>query len=245
MKMEAVPGSLTIILPTYNEAENLEEFIPRIEDAFSGRPFGILVVDDDSPDGTADVARKLGQRYGNIDVLIPAKREGLGAALRAGYDHATTEFILSSDADQSFLVEDMMRLYETIQERGDDLVQGTRHQEGGYYEVTGFRIRLKKLISVLGNLIVTRLARLPVTDCSANFRIIRKDAWERIETQETTNTLLFEMIFKAHHGGFRVSTIPVTFNDRRLGESKLNFGIEIPTFLIRMLYHVTRHRLSR
>jgi dolichol-phosphate mannosyltransferase len=235
---------LTIILPTYNEAANIAELVPRIEECFAGHAFRILVVDDASPDGTAAVAARLGERYGNVEVLTPPVRKGLGAALRYGYDYARTPYILSSDADLSFSPEQMLQLYETILERGDDLVQGTRHETGGRYEVAGFRVWLKRLASVTGNVVVRVVAGLPVTDCSANFRVIRRDAWERIETRENTNAILFEMIFKCHHGGLRVSSIPVTFRDRRYGESKLNLVTEIPKFLMRMLYYVARYRLT-
>jgi dolichol-phosphate mannosyltransferase len=237
-------AALTIILPTYNEAENLAELVPEIEERFAGIPFRILVVDDGSPDGTAAVARRLDQRYGNVEVLTPPERKGLGAALRLGYDHASTPYLLSSDADLSFSVDEMRRLYQAIQERGDDLVQGTRHEAGGHYEVTGARIWMKKASSVIGNFVVRHLAGLPVTDCSANFRVIRKDAWERIKTRENTNAILFEMIFKCHHGGLEVSSIPVTFRDRRHGESKLNLVVEIPKFLVRMIYYVARYRFT-
>lgn len=238
------PTNLTILLPTYNEAENIAELVPEIEERFAGHSFRIVVVDDDSPDGTADVARRLGERYGNVEVLTPPERRGLGAALRYGYDRAKTPYILSSDADLSFSAEEMLRLYDTIRERGDDLVQGTRHESGGHYEVTGLRIWLKKAASVIGNQVVRLLAGLPVTDISANFRIIRKDAWDRIETVENTNAILFEMVFKCHHGGLRVSSIPVTFHDRRHGQSKLNLLTEIPRFLVRMFYYVLRYRLT-
>lgn len=238
------PPQLTIVLPTYNEAENVAELIPRIEEAFASQAFRVLVVDDDSPDGTAEVARRLNERYGNVEVLTPPERKGLGAALRQAYEHASTPYILSSDADLSFSTEDMLRLYQTILERGDDLVQGTRHESGGRYEVSGARVWLKRLSSVVGNFVVRHLAGLPVTDCSANFRVIRKDAWDQIETQENNNAILFEMIFKCHHGGLRVSSIPVTFRDRRYGESKLNLLTEIPRFLVRMFYYVLRYRLT-
>lgn len=238
------PPRLTIILPTYNEAANIAEFVPQIEARFEGRDVRIMVVDDDSPDGTAEVARSLGKRYGNVDVLTPPERKGLGAALRFGYDRASSPYILSSDADLSFSADEMLRLYETILERGDDLVQGTRHETGGRYEVTGPRIRIKRMASVMGNFVVRHVAGLPVTDCSANFRVIRKEAWERIETRENNNAILFEMIFKCHHGGLRVSSIPVTFQDRRHGQSKLNLAKEIPRFLVRMFYYVGRYRLT-
>jgi dolichol-phosphate mannosyltransferase len=237
-------AELTIILPTYNESQNLAAFIPEVEESFEGHEFRIFVVDDQSPDGTAEVARRLNEQYGNIDVLTPPDRRGLGAALRYGYDRAITPFILSSDADLSFGADEMLRLYQTILERGDDLVQGTRHERGGRYEVTGVRVWFKKLSSVVGNVVVRHLAGLPVTDCSANFRVIRREAWQRIETRENNNAILFEMIFKCHHGGLRVSSIPVHFRDRRYGESKLNLVREIPRFLVRMFYYVLRYRLT-
>lgn len=238
------PTDLTIILPTYNEAANLAELVPEIEDRFRSRRIRILVVDDDSPDGTAAAAHLLNERYGNVEVVTPPERKGLGAALRYGYDRADTPYILSSDADLSFSADDMRTLYEAILERGDDLVQGTRHGAGGSYEAPNLRIRFKRLSSVVGNVVVRAVAGLPVTDCSANFRVIRKDAWERIETRENTNAILFEMIFKCHHGGLRVSSIPVTFRDRRHGESKLNLVVEIPKFLVRMFYYVARYRFT-
>ena len=235
---------LTIVLPTYNEAKNIAELIPQIEERFAAESFRLLVVDDESPDGTAAVAHELNERYGNVELLTPPERRGLGAAIRYAFDRVTTAYMLSSDSDMSFTVEEMARLYETIQTREHDLVLGTRHDLGGSYEAKGVRIRLKKLASVTGNIVVRLLAGLPVTDVSANFRVMRKDAWDRIETVENTNAILFEMIFKCHHGGLKGSSIPVAFHDRRHGESKLNLVSEIPKFLVRMLYYVLRYRLT-
>jgi len=235
---------LTIILPTYNEAENIAELIPQIQTRFSGVPFLLFVVDDASPDGTADVAHKLNEQYGNIEVLTPPMRRGLGAALRYAYDRVTTAYILSSDSDMSFSVNQMIELYGTIQAREHDMVLGSRWCPGGSYEAPGFRIRLKKMASAIGNIVVRVLAGLPVTDVSANFRVLRKDAWDRIDAVENTNAMLFEMVFKCHHGGLKVSSIPITFRDRRHGDSKLNLISEIPKFLVRMCYYILRYRLT-
>ena len=202
---------LTIILPTYNEAENIAELIPQIQTRFSGVPFLLFVVDDASPDGTADV--------GNFELLTPPMRRGLGAALRYAYDRVTTAYILSSDSDMSFSVNQMIELYGTIQAREHDMVLGSRWCPGGSYEAPGFRIRLKKMASAIGNIVVRVLAGLPVTDVSANFRVLRKDAWDRIDAVENTNAMLFEMVFKCHHGGLKESSIPITFRDRRHGDS--------------------------
>ncbi len=171
-------------------------------------------------------------------------RRGLGAALRYAYDRVTTAYILSSDSDMSFSVNQMIELYGTIQAREHDMVLGSRWCPGGSYEAPEFRIRLKKMASAIGNIVVRVLAGLPVTDVSANFRVLRKDAWDRIDAVENTNAMLFEMVFKCHHGGLKVSSIPITFRDRRHGDSKLNLISEIPKFLVRMFYYILRYRFT-
>ena len=93
---------LTIVLPTYNEAKNIAELIPQIEERFAAESFRLLVVDDESPDGTAAVAHELNERYGNVELLTPPERRGLGAAIRYAFDRVTTAYMLSSDSDMSF-----------------------------------------------------------------------------------------------------------------------------------------------
>ncbi|MGR3302420.1 MAG: glycosyltransferase [Candidatus Scalindua sp.] len=111
--------SLSIIIPTYNERENIKILIPEIEKTFGHVNHEIIVVDDNSPDGTAKASEELNKRYGNIRVIVRKKKEGIGAAIREGYNSARNSIILSSDSDLSFTLSDTYRLYEKIQEGYD------------------------------------------------------------------------------------------------------------------------------
>lgn len=225
---------LSVVLPTYKEEPNVRELIPRIEAAFAAVPFELIVVDDNSQDGTRELLARLDEHYHNIVLFERPKPTGIGSAIRDGYNRARGEYILSSDADQSFSVEDMVRLYEKIQE-GYDLVLGCRHGNGGGYEHRSFAVKMKYLFSSFGNFVVRNVSGLGVRDFSANFRVIRRDAWEKIQTRENTNSLLFEMVAKAVRAGCRVTEIPVTFSERKFGQSKLNLWKEAPKFLAKFI----------
>lgn len=236
------PG-LSIVLPTYNEKDNIKILIPQIEKTFKHINHEIIVVDDSSPDGTAWVSEELNKKYGNIRVIVREKREGIGAAIREGYNNAINSIIISSDSDLSFTPSDMYRLYEKIQE-GYDLVLGNRHSKDSFYESTTLKVEIKRWISKNGNRIIQLITDIKINDFSANFRAIRKNIWEQISTREKTNTLLLEMILKCKYGGLRVTEIPVTFKDRIHGESKLNLGAEAPKFLIKMFIYVLKYRFT-
>ena len=232
--------SLTIVFPTFNEKKNIEELVPLVQEMFKDVPLKILIVDDNSPDGTAEAGRALNEKYHNVSVLVPEVREGLGAALRKGYNVCDTTFILTSDADQSYLVEDMRALYAKIIDGNHDLVQGSRYSVGGSYEAVDFRVRVKRSLSTLGNRLIIAMTRLPVRDCSANFRIIRRAVWEDLKIDTNTNVMLFELVFKCHHNGYEVTSIPITFKDRIHGDSKLNMASEIPRFIFYSVYYLVR-----
>ena len=235
--------SLSIVLPTYNEKDNIKILIPEIEETFRHINLEIIVVDDSSPDGTARASEELNEKYGNIKIIIREIKEGIGAAIREGYNNASNSIIISSDSDLSFIPSDMYRLYEKIQE-GYDLVLGSRHSESSFYELTTLNVKIKGWISKNGNRILRLMTGVKINDFSANFRAIRKGVWEQINTQEKTNTLLLEMILKCKYGGLRVTEIPVTFKDRIHGKSKLNLWIEAPKFLIKMIKYVLIHRFT-
>ncbi len=235
--------SLSIVLPTYNEKDNIKILIPEIEETFKHVNHEIIVVDDSSPDGTARISEELNKKYGNIKVIIREKKEGIGAAIREGYNNAGNSIIISSDSDLSFTLPDMYRLYAKIQE-GYDLVLGNRHSKISFYELTTLKVKIKGWISKNGNKFLRLMTGLNINDFSANFRAIRKDVWEQINTKEKTNTLLLEMILKCKYGGLRVTEIPVTFKDRIHGESKLNLGTEAPKFLFKMIKYVLMYRFT-
>lgn len=235
--------SVSVILPTYNERENIEALIPEIEAAFAGIPLEILVVDDSSPDGTAEAARELNTRYGNIRVIVRSRKEGIGAAIRHGLEEALHDVLISSDSDMSFRAVDMVRLYGTIQE-GYDVVIGSRHSVGSHYERTHLDIRAKYLVSYFGNRFLRAVTGIKLNDFSANFRAVRRSVWRFLGVREKTNTILLEMILKAAYGGVRVAEIPVTFAERLHGQSKLNLTVEAPKFLLKMVKYVFLYRFT-
>lgn len=228
---------LSVVLPTYNERENLAVLIPEVEKAFGHLVLEIIVVDDGSMDGTKELLSELNVTFGNIKPIYRKSLGGIGSALRDGYNNASGEFILSSDADMSFPVGDMVKLYQKIKE-GYDFVTGYRHGGEGYYEKRTASVKIKYIISRFGNVVVRKLSGIKVRDFSANFRVIRRVKWLELKTKENTNSLLFEMIVKATQKGFLITEIPVHFHERRFGTSKLNLWKEAPKFLIKALKYV-------
>ncbi|MFA6888621.1 MAG: glycosyltransferase [Candidatus Woesearchaeota archaeon] len=231
-----VKKKVSIIIPTYNEKENITLLISLIENIFQkgNRLKEIIVVDDKSPDGTGEAVLELKNTYKNIRLIIKEKKEGIGAALREGYNAAKGDIILSSDADLSFSVGDMKKLVEKIDE-GYDLVVGARHINEEGYQSNNIKTAIKRAISKYGNKIVVLLLRYNIHDFSANFRAMKKEVWHSINTQENTNALLLEMIIKAHQKRFKVTEIPVIFKDRIYGQSKLNLWIEAPKFFVKVI----------
>lgn len=233
---------LSIILPTYNEQENIGILIPEIEKTFININFEIIVVDDSSPDGTADRVIELNKLYGNIRLVSRIKKEGIGAALVEGYDNAKGKIILSSDSDLSFSVKDMVKLFNCFKE-GYDLVIGCRHSiRGSFYEMKGWLVVIKGLLSKTGNYVLSYLSGMKIHDFSANFRAIRKDCWKKLNIEEKTNVMLFEMIVKAGHMGMKIIEVPVSFKDRIYGKSKLNMIVEIPKAMIKALRYLIAYR---
>ncbi len=231
--------TVSIILPTYNEKENIAILIPEIEALFQKKQLyqlkEIIVVDDYSPDGTALLCQELHKKYKNI-VVLQKQKQGIGAALRYGYDHAHGDIILSMDSDLSFSVTDIPLLLEKIKQ-GNDLILGCRHSvQGAGYETKQLGTQIKGFISSFGNKLIPYMLNISVHDFSANFRAIRKDVWHSLLTTEKTNLLLLEMVVKVHKKGYKISEVPVVFSERRFGVSKLNLFAESLRFAYRLLF---------
>lgn len=225
---------LSVVIPTYNEKENLSILIPEIAQVLSQIQHEIVVVDDNSPDGSGQTVLDLAAAGYPVRLIKKKKREDIGAALRVGYDAATGRRIASMDADLSFETQDLIRFMKAL-DGGADLVVANRHERTELYEASKWPIKIKHSISYVGNFLLRFLSGIPIRDYSANFRMIRRDVWEKINTREKTNVILFEMIIKCWAQGYSVAQIPVTFRDRRFGLSKLRLGVEAPKFLIRSL----------
>ena len=241
-----MPKMLSVILPTYNEKENIALLIPKIQETFSKNRINgeVVVVDDSSPDGTASFARELAKKLGNIRVIERPKKEGLGAALRQAYDSCESELILSMDSDMSLDPNDIPRFIEKINE-GYDLVVGSRRGAKASYEVGSVKTLVKKIISTVGNRMIRLLLDLPVNDFSLNFRVIRRDAWRALKTKEKLYVFLLEMIMQAHAKGYKISSIQVVFKDRMYGRTKTKLLQQCMAFLKNLLIFTWKYRIRR
>lgn len=232
--------ALSIVLPAYKEKDNLAVFIPRIEEEFKDVNIEIIVVDDNSKDGTKETLNDLDSRYQNVILIERPSLLGLGSALRDGYNAARGQYILSSDSDLSFLPKDMRSLYQKIQ-TGFDLVLGYRVNQSpaGGQEVHKKTIigRFEMFIaSPLSNFIIRLLSGVgKFKNYNTNFRIIRAETWKGFKTIEDRHFFLFETIFRAQRRGAKITEIPVSFLPRKFGESKVSFFKQAPKYFLKLL----------
>jgi dolichol-phosphate mannosyltransferase len=226
-----------IIVPTYNERENIERLIPALLAQFSKLPHDmhILVVDDNSPDGTADVVRGFQTAHSNVH-LVSGQKAGLGAAYIRGMAHAlqalSADVVFEMDADFSHKPEDLPRLLTNI-EHGADLVIGSRYVPGGTIPVDwGWRRRAN---SVLGNIVARYVAGVyRVRDCTAGFRAIRASVLRKIDLPRLrVQGYAFQvaLLHAAVVQGAKIVEVPVDFPDRTRGESKLGLR-DIVEFIV-------------
>jgi dolichol-phosphate mannosyltransferase len=234
--------SVSVIIPTFNERENIRILIGQLRESMGAREHEILVVDDRSPDGTGAAVEALAKADPRIKLVVKEKREGIGAALRYGYDRGQKDVLLSLDADLSFDTTETAKLLALI-DSGFDLALGCRHKDGGSYEAPTLKVKAKFFVSRLGNRVIRAFVGLDLHDYSANFRAIRRSVWQAIHTEENTNSLLLEVILKVQYGGFKIAEVPVSFADRIHGQSKLNLFIEAPKFLVNLLKFTLRYRV--
>ena len=218
-------GLVSVVLSTYNERDNLAKMIPIIERvlASSGLKGEIIVVDDNSPDGTSDVARELGARFGNVRLLWRPSKLGPGSAHADGYLFARGDIIVGMDTDFSHSPYDIPRFVAKVAE-GFDLVVGSRYIRGGQYEVRSFQTLKKSVASRLGNVLVRILSRVPVHDFTTALRAIRREVVQSVHTESKGNSFFMEFIVKSYRRGYRVTEVPIVFRDRVAGKSKLSLG---------------------
>jgi len=246
--MQDTKPKLSIVLPTYKEKENLAIFVPQIEAEFKDIPIEIIIVDDNSRDGTRELADELHKKFRNVSLIERAGLLGIGSALRDGYNSAHGEFILSSDADLSFVPSDMRTLYGKIQ-TGFDMVLGYKIVDTAQTEERRKKILTQEIMLPVGkfcNWIVRVISGVGgLREYNTNFRIIRSSTWKKFRTTEDRNFFLFETIFRAYRSGAKIGEIPVTFRARKFGESKLNFFQQAPKYFLDLVRLVFFERSSR
>jgi dolichol-phosphate mannosyltransferase len=223
----------TVLLPTYNERENLPYVVFLIVEAFeaAGVVFEIVIVDDSSPDGTGFVADALVKLYGADRIILAprAGRLGLGSAYRHGAVHASGNFVFIMDADLSHHPKFIPRFIAKQRESGAHVVTGTRYVPGG--GVYGWDLR-RMLVSRVANYLAAILLKPRVSDLTGSFRLYTRDAFDRIMEHMVSTGYVFQMeiICRARMLDLNIAEVPITFVDRLFGESKLG-SIEIVKYL--------------
>jgi dolichol-phosphate mannosyltransferase len=213
------------VLPTYNEADNLErlveEVLERLPDSRQ-----VLIVDDSSPDGTGEIADRLAARHDDVDVLHRERKEGLGPAYIAGFREALAggaELIIEMDADFSHDPAYLPQLLRAIEPA--DLVIGSRYVPGGGVTEWG---RVRRFISRGGSAYARTALGVDVRDMTGGFKCFRREVLEAIDFEDVTSrgyAFQVEMTYRAIRAGFRVIEVPIVFRDRREGSSKMTKGI--------------------
>ncbi len=215
------PSEAIIIIPTYNESENVERLVDAIEGIQPD--INLLFVDDNSPDGTADLIKNLQQKKQNIHILEREKKQGLGRAYIAGFKVALEkgfQYIFEMDADFSHNPAEIPNFLKAMENH--DLVLGSRYIKG--VNVVNWPLK-RLLLSYFANMYTRVITGLPIQDATGGFKCFRRTVLETIDLDKIkTNGYGFqiELTFAAWKSGFRIVEIPIIFIDREFGESKLS-----------------------
>jgi len=224
--------SVAILLPTYCEAENIENIICTIEKL--GINSRIIVIDDSSPDGTGEIVKKLQRKYGNITLLSRPFKAGLGTAITHGFRFILSQkmppkYVITMDADYSHDPKEIPKLLQHAR-RGCDIVVGSRYCNGG--AVKGWPLT-RLAISKIANRITAKLVALPITDFTSGFRCYSRDYIQKIlpNLHSQTYEIQIETLRQASINRAIVVEAPITFTNRKKGKSKLTKN-EILSFLL-------------
>jgi dolichol-phosphate mannosyltransferase len=216
---------ICICLPTYNERENLEPMVAALG-AVLGDDGVVLVIDDNSPDGTGEIADRLAEAHDWVHVLHRPQKEGLGPAYLAGFNRALdlgADLVMEMDCDFSHNPADVPRL--TAAADDDDLVIGSRYVPGGGTRNWGL---VRRLISRGGSLYAQLLLGVPIRDLTGGFKCYRRAVLETIDLNAIDSkgyAFQIETTYRAVRAGFRVVEIPIVFVDRQVGGSKMSKAI--------------------
>ncbi len=223
-------GEPWLILPTYNEAENIEAIMNASATVLAGAApegFRILVVDDGSPDGTGRLADAMAERHDWARVLHRTEKGGIGPAYLAGFDHALREgagYVMEMDSDFSHDPADLARLLDAARTDAD-LALGSRYVPGGGVSDWGL---LRRLISEGGSTYARIILGLKVRDLTGGFKCFRREVLEAIDFKTVRSrgyAFQVELTYRTVQNGFRVVEVPITFRDREHGQSKMHWRI--------------------
>ncbi len=219
-----------LILPTYNEAENIEAIVAASGEALRGAsPEGwrVLVVDDGSPDGTGEIADRLAAEHDWVRVLHRSEKNGIGPAYLAGFRHALDHgagYVMEMDSDFSHNPADLARLLAAVK-GGADLALGSRYVPGGGVVDWGL---LRRVVSEGGSTYARIVLGLKVKDLTGGFKCFRREVLEEIHFDGVRSqgyAFQVELTYRAVRAGFHVVEVPIVFKDRLRGESKMSWRI--------------------
>lgn len=219
---------VSVVIPTYNERENLKTLIPKIIGRLKGRSFEILIVDDSSPDGTADFVRTC--RDGRVRLRLRQKKEGLGKAYIDGFRRARGKIIVGMDADHSHDPKYIPALLKKI-DGGADVAVGSRYSAGG--KIPNWSL-YRRSVSRGANTLARVFLGIPSPDCTGAFRAFRAEWLHKkinLKGMESGGyAFQVELLYRLARAGARIETVPITFSERKHGESKLS-GRDMSEFL--------------
>jgi len=208
---------ISVIAPIYNESKTLETMISKIQKELSATPFEIIIVDDNSPDGSGEIADQLAERHQNIKVLHRDSKKGLGTAYKEGFKYTLGDYIVSIDSDLSHDPAYIPAMVELASKY--DVVIGSRLCRGG--QIVG-RGLTRNILTVLTNLVLRLLLSWDIHDWTSGYRVYRRQVWSKVMPNVHCDKwdFQFESLFKSLKQGFSVVETPITFYERADGDSK-------------------------
>ena len=218
-----------VIIPTYNEIENIQRLLPELMGL--SESFDVLVVDDSSPDKTADAVSEIAQNNPRIHLLVRKIKNGLGQAYIAGFKwgiEKSYDVLIEMDADFSHRPVDLLKILKEIETQ--DVVIGSRYVSGGATVNWGF---IRKLISRGGSVYSRMILGYPVQDWTGGFNAWKVQVLQKIGLDQIRSngySFQIELKYKAHKNGFSVKEVPIVFEDRQVGQSKMSTKIVIEAF---------------
>ncbi len=208
-----------MLTPVYNEKNTLEQNVGRIQRALGSHVFEIIVVDDNSPDGTGEIAETLAEKHSNIKVIHRTSKQGLGTAYKEAFYHAKGSYIVSMDSDLSHDPVHLPYMLELA--KSHDIVIGSRLCEGG--RIIG-RTFIRDLASLLTNKFIMLITLTPIHDWTSGMRVYRRSLWEDVMPSVHCNKwdFQFESLYKSIRSGKKVCETPISFYERADGSSKFS-----------------------
>lgn len=228
-ELSSMREKISIVIPTYNEIGNIQKLIVHIEHVLEkiSPNYEIVIVDDNSPDGTGKFIDKISKKNEKIKVIIRNEKTGLGDAYKCGFKHANGDIIIEMDADFSHNPNDIPKFLKGL--KYGDVVVGSRYiKNGGHFN----RHKLRIIISRIANILASSVFRLHLSDCTSGFRAYKRKVVNTIIPYVNCQKYTFqvEMLEKAKLFNFSICEVPIKFRDRYNGKSKFNIH-EVLEFL--------------